>query len=77
MSIENLRVIAAGRDSAFWKAMQDELLFLRMQALDALVNVPPEKWAEVCEQQQIIRMVNQVISLVDGSAEELRILEEE
>ena len=77
MNIENLQVIAAGRDSAFWKALRDELLAVRHEAAESLVLTPPERLAEICENQQIVRMADRVISLVEGSTEELKLLEGE
>lgn len=77
MDYENLQVIAAGRDCAFWKALRDELLALRHEAMESLVLTPPERLAEICEQQQIIRTANKVIALVECSGEEIKLLEEE
>jgi len=77
VKLENLQVIAAGRNSSFWGALKDELLALRTEALESLVETAPEKMPEICEQQQIIRVVNKIVTLVEIASEELKIFEEE
>lgn len=76
-SIDDLREIARGANSPFWKTLKGKLLKLKAEAIEDLVREPPENMAKIAEFQITARLVDLLISHVDTAADELKITEEQ
>ena len=74
---ERLQILAAGANSGFWKALRDQLLELKVNAIETLVFEPPENLAKITEYQQMARLADLIIRTVDGAKEELQIMEDQ